>query len=121
MKALIACLICALVIGCVWLHASNKEKAKKIAELQEQTAKEQKEMAAADDKLAKYQAGVNNHDALVRCISDAQDKEQDLLFHNAVAIRKDGSITVPVPMITEAHRRKDSEIAKCKLLYGDTH
>jgi hypothetical protein len=121
MKALIACLICSLAIGCVWLNASHKEKARKIAELQEQTAKDHNEITTAHDKLAKYQFSVSNRDALVRCMVDAQDHEQELLFHHAVAIRKDGSMIVPVPMIIEARRGKDSEIAKCKFLYGDTH
>jgi hypothetical protein len=121
MKALIACLIGALAFACIWLHESNKEKNKKITELQEQTAKDHNEITAAYDKLVKHQSGVNNHDALIRCLADAENDAQDLLHNSAVAMRKDGSITVPVPVIIEARQRKDSEIADCKLLYGGTH
>jgi hypothetical protein len=52
-------------------------------------------------------------------MADAESKEQNLLHRNAVAVQKDGSMTVPMPMIVEARQQRDSDIAECRTIYGE--
>lgn len=109
MKALMALAILGLGIF------SYRQQVKIDAQ-QQQLATDLAEITTAYDKLAKYQSADNRQVALTTCMANAELKEQENLRRNATQVHKDGSMMVPVILMTEARQQKEAEINECRLL-----
>jgi hypothetical protein len=102
-------LLCLIAAGCEDKRVTNLEQ--RVKQLEERTRQLEAERAKTtnDDDVRRLK--------LENCVADANADFQKNLENNGTRARN-GSYNVPVPLLEQMQRQKQSKIEECRILYS---